>query len=210
MSFEGGPTAVPPQTTASRAPARNVPPTAPLASAVRAAQAKAVAVATAVPAATVLADAPVKPVAPAAAAPSQPESTPRIEPTLAPPLAPMAAAPVKKAVSVVPVDWEEQLSKPPAPKPEPPLVVAAPVAVPAVAKPMRSLEEVRADLARLRASAKERHTLAPVKRDTHFEPTDFQDFVVPEPRPEPDSYAPTAYMGFTNLKPLPATPQRDD
>jgi hypothetical protein len=147
-------------------------------------------------------------VAPVAAAPSQATSAPRIEPTLAPPLAPAADVPARKSVSVVPADWEAQLSKPPAPRPEPPPVAAQPVAPPAVAKPMRSLEEVRADLARLRKNAKERHALAPVKRDTHFEPTDFQEFVIPTPRPEPDSYAPTAYMGISNLA-RPA-PSRDD
>ncbi|WP_213954969.1 MULTISPECIES: hypothetical protein [unclassified Variovorax] len=122
-----------------------------------------------------------------------------------------AAAPARKPVlSVVPADWDEQISKPaPAPQVAKPAAPKPVAEAPAVAKPMRSLEEVRADLARLRANAKERHKPVPVKRDTHFEPTDFQDFVVPDHQPTPDSYAPTAYMGFTNLKPLPATP-RDD
>jgi len=72
------------------------------------------------------------------------------------------------------------------------------------AKTMRSLEEVRADLARLRESAKERHARAPVapRRDISFEPTDFMDFAKPEPRREPDeSFEQTAFLDFTTLKP---------
>ena len=117
---------------------------------------------------------------------------------------PAATAPVRKSVSVAPPGWDDQLLQPASKAEAPKPVVAAvkPVAqAPAVAKPMRSLEEVRADLARLRKNAKERHAPVPVKRDTHFEPTDFQEFVVPEPRPAMDGFAPTAYAGFTVLKP---------
>jgi hypothetical protein len=39
----------------------------------------------------------------------------------------------------------------------------------------RVLEEVRADLARLRLSARERHAQARVWRDTNFAPTDFME-----------------------------------
>jgi hypothetical protein len=58
-------------------------------------------------------------------------------------------------------------------------VQPAPVArmgAPAVAAPkLRTLEEVRADLARLRLSARERHAQARVWRDTNFAPTDFME-----------------------------------
>ncbi|MGO4391692.1 hypothetical protein AB4Z46_10100 [Variovorax sp. M-6] len=82
--------------------------------------------------------------------------------------------------------------------------------VPAAAQPsapartMRSLEEVRADLARLRQSAKERHAriVAPVRRDTSFEPTDFMDFAKPAEAPE-ESFEATAFLDFTTLKPRP-------
>jgi hypothetical protein len=57
-------------------------------------------------------------------------------------------------------------------------VQPAPVAraVPVAAAPqLRTLEEVRADLARLRLSARERHAQGRVWRDTNFAPTDFMD-----------------------------------
>lgn len=47
---------------------------------------------------------------------------------------------------------------------------------PASAKPMRTLEEVRADLARLREKSRERQAQAPVRADIGFAPTDFMDF----------------------------------
>ena len=40
---------------------------------------------------------------------------------------------------------------------------------------MRTLEEVRADLARLRLSASERHARSQAFRDTNFAPTDFME-----------------------------------
>jgi len=92
----------------------------------------------------------------------------------------------------------------------PPLVVAASrveqAQAQAPAKTMRSLEEVRADLARLRESAKERHARAttPVRRDISFEPTDFMDFAKPpvEPARAPDeNYEQTAFLDFTAFKP---------
>ena len=69
---------------------------------------------------------------------------------------------------------------------------------------MRSLEEVRADLARLRQSAKERHARieVPVRRDISFEPTDFMDFTKPAEAPE-ESFEATAFLDFTTLKPHP-------
>jgi hypothetical protein len=44
------------------------------------------------------------------------------------------------------------------------------------AKTMRSPEEVRADLARLRASSAQRHAPVPIKRPTTFDDSVFTDF----------------------------------
>lgn len=69
------------------------------------------------------------------------------------------------------------------------------------AKTMRSLDEVRADLARLRETARERHLQIQQRRpDTSFAPTDYMD--IPEPLPEPrrkaesDDFAATAFVDF--------------
>lgn len=79
-----------------------------------------------------------------------------------------------------------------------------PRAVPAVpalhtGKPMRSPEQVRADLARLRASAKERHAPVPIPRQTTFDAAVFKDFVVhadPERTPHSDAaYPKTVFVG---------------
>lgn len=82
--------------------------------------------------------------------------------------------------------------------------VQAPAPAQPPARTMRSLEEVRADLARLRQNAKERHAriLVPVRRDTGFEPTDFMDFAKPAEAPE-ESFEATAFLDFTTLKPRP-------
>lgn len=71
----------------------------------------------------------------------------------------------------------------PASQPAVPMPVASPVAAAVEALPveapqapvrkMRTLEEVRADLARLRLSASERHARSHAWRDTNFAPTDF-------------------------------------
>ncbi len=55
--------------------------------------------------------------------------------------------------------------------------VVAPLAEPpqAAIRKMRTLEEVRADLARLRLSASERHARSYAWRDTNFAPTDFME-----------------------------------
>jgi hypothetical protein len=73
---------------------------------------------------------------------------------------------------------------------------------------MRSLEEVRADLARLRESAKQRHAQLQVQRDASFAPTDFMEMPSHQPAPEPapgesadDSFAATAFLDFGNVKP---------
>jgi len=90
-----------------------------------------------------------------------------------------------------------------------------PVVVPVVKaqtpeeKPMRTLAEVRADLARLREKSRERQAQqrAAVRHDAHFPATDFMEFVpsVPEPSAAKqgdagESFAPTAYLDFTVLK----------
>lgn len=83
-------------------------------------------------------------------------------------------------------------------------IVADVSAAQSPAKTMRSLEEVRADLARLRESAKQRHArpAVPVRRDISFEPTDFMDFAKPAPEREPDEpFEQTAFIDFTVLKP---------
>ena len=90
------------------------------------------------------------------------------------------------------------------------VVQPEPEEAPAAGKPMRTLEEVRADLARLRASAKERHAQAmvPVRRDVAFAPTDFMDFAEPKTPPREDSessFEATAYLDFTTLKPREST-----
>lgn len=50
-------------------------------------------------------------------------------------------------------------------------------AQPDAAMTMRSPEQVRADLVRLRASAKERHARVPIPRQTTFDAAVFKDFV---------------------------------
>jgi hypothetical protein len=79
----------------------------------------------------------------------------------------------------------------------------AAVAVPA--KPMRTLDEVRADLARLRERSRKRQAQMPVSRDIGFAPTDFMDFAQPVRKPaareqSESNFAPTAYLDFSNLK----------
>ncbi len=88
---------------------------------------------------------------------------------------------------------------------QPPVTPEA--AAPAHTKPMRTLEEVRADLARLRERSRKRQAQAqaPVSRDIAFAPTDFMDFTPPvlkSPKQEvPESnFAPTAFLDITNLK----------
>ncbi|MDL9997760.1 hypothetical protein QTI24_04030 [Variovorax sp. J22P240] len=143
---------------------------------------------------------------------------------------PAPVAPVFKqpAVFVAPVEQVKERSplpplpiktEAPAPVVSPPqpvrevvqaVVQPEPEEAPATVKPMRTLEEVRADLARLRASAKERHAqaLVPVRRDVAFAPTDFMDFAEPATPPREDSessFEATAYLDFTTLKPREST-----
>jgi hypothetical protein len=139
---------------------------------------------------------------------------------------PIVVAPVEKARAPAPSPVKVE---PPPPAVAPPLFIQElmqPVVQPAVqparedppaaVKPMRTLEEVRADLARLRASAKERHAQAQAqaqvqaqaRRSAAFEPTDFMDFARPEAPPSDNpesSFASTAYLDFTTLKPREST-----
>lgn len=86
----------------------------------------------------------------------------------------------------------------------PRIVAAQPVAPvaepPPPAKTMRSLEEVRADLARMRETAKERHARLQVRREVSFAPTDFMDLAEPATArhdSEPDADFPaTAFAGL--------------
>ncbi|MBO9513624.1 MAG: hypothetical protein J7549_05845 [Variovorax sp.] len=71
---------------------------------------------------------------------------------------------------------------------------------------MRTLAEVRADLARLREKSRERQAQARVARpEVAFAATDFMDYLPSAPTrheaPAGDeSFAPTAYIDFTVLK----------
>jgi hypothetical protein len=99
----------------------------------------------------------------------------------------------------------------PAPATPAPLGIQPAAADEAPARKLRTLEEVRADLARLRETAKERHAQlqaqaqaqAQARRDTSFAPTDFMDFAPPARAPRddaPSSFAPTAFFDLASLK----------
>ncbi|HEY2257519.1 MAG TPA: hypothetical protein VGI11_17930 [Variovorax sp.] len=86
--------------------------------------------------------------------------------------------------------------------------------MPAPAKTMRSLDEVRADLARLRESAKERHAELQARRELSFAPTDFMEMAKPHPPHEPEppaqpaeepdtGFAATAFLDFGTGKARP-------
>jgi hypothetical protein len=84
----------------------------------------------------------------------------------------------------------------------------APLPAPAVVttQAMRTLEEVRADLARLRAHAKRRHLdNAQARRDLSFAPTDFMDFGVhPQASaasPATAGFPPTDFLDLRVIKP---------
>ncbi len=77
---------------------------------------------------------------------------------------------------------------------------------------MRSLDEVRADLARLRETAKERHALTQQQArhvDTSFARTDFMD--IPDALPLPTArkkmddpaFEATAFTDFSDFYPIP-------
>lgn len=96
----------------------------------------------------------------------------------------------------------------PAPAPLRPTALA-PVA--ALRKGVRSVEEVRVDLTRLRERTRAHHTATQAQRDMSFAPTDFMDFAeLPKPAvpqdTEPSGFAPTDFLDFGALVPL--GPQR--
>ncbi|MEJ7688377.1 MAG: hypothetical protein WKG52_16100 [Variovorax sp.] len=69
---------------------------------------------------------------------------------------------------------------------------------------MRSLGEVRADLARLREKARERQTQAQVRRDISFAATGFMALEEPPKRPRSNpepSFAPVEFLDFGAAKP---------
>ena len=83
---------------------------------------------------------------------------------------------------------------------------------PAGAKTMRSLDEVRADLARLRETAKERHAQTQQQArhvDTSFARTDFMDIPDALPMPAPrkkvvdPAFEATAFTDFSDFYPIP-------
>ncbi|MEJ8814026.1 hypothetical protein WKW77_23280 [Variovorax ureilyticus] len=122
-------------------------------------------------------------------------------------VAPMVAAPiqVEQMEKATPVATVQRV----APVVDQPVVAMGAKAQVPEEKPMRTLAEVRADLARLREKSRERQAQlrATVRHDVSFPATDFMEFVpsVPESRAgkEQDageSFAPTAYLDFTVLK----------
>jgi len=86
--------------------------------------------------------------------------------------------------------------------PAPIMVSATPTVAaraPATTQAMRTLEEVRADLARLREQAKRRQAAsAQARHDQAFAPTDFMDFGMPAKAARPaataPAFAPTDFM----------------
>jgi len=91
-------------------------------------------------------------------------------------------------------------SKPRASVPPAPAVAAG---VRDRAKTMRSLDEVRADLARLRASSRERHAPVPIKRQTTFDATVFANFTEAATTGKsdpPQDYSRTVYLPLSASK----------
>lgn len=135
-----------------------------------------------------------------AGAPSRPASAADLPVAL--PLAPSTAR-TNTSGSRASAPWAPQ-AQPEAVLPPalPPPAQVAPALPPVPARTMRSLAEVRADLARLRESARERHARVPVPapRDPAFEPTDFMDFHAPAAAPAEKPFAQTAFLDFTILK----------
>lgn len=76
---------------------------------------------------------------------------------------------------------------------------------------LRSLEERKADLARLRASSKERHAAIAITREVSFDDAVFADFRAPS-APAPiakghDDYPTSVYVPRTSSKPSSTAPQ---
>ncbi|HSV59651.1 MAG TPA: hypothetical protein VLJ19_12185 [Variovorax sp.] len=130
---------------------------------------------------------------------NQPVFPPRAKPALAkahhvvrPTRLPESRMPAQAAIAVAAV--------------RPPVVSApAPLATPVTTQAMRTLEEVRADLARLREHARRRHVAnAQARRDISFAPTDFMDFAAkPAARPATPAsgFAPTDFLEMRVIKP---------
>lgn len=122
-------------------------------------------------------------------------------------VAPVAAAPLQ----VEPIEKPAPVAvvQRPAPGVDQSVLATAVKAQVPEEKPMRTLAEVRADLARLREKSRERQAQlrATVRHDVSFPATDFMEFVpsVAESRTWKqedvgESFAPTAYLDFTVLK----------
>lgn len=92
-----------------------------------------------------------------------------------------------------------------------PAPLAASTPAPATTQAMRTLEEVRADLARLRDQAKRRQAAnAQARREQAFAPTDFMEYGLPAIPASPATpaapaaaraFAPTDFMDFGTGKP---------
>lgn len=87
-----------------------------------------------------------------------------------------------------------------------PMTASEPAAAQATTQAMRTLEEVRADLARLREQARRRHAAhAQQRRDPAFAPTDFMDFGKPVTAPAGATatreFPPTDFMDMAPGRP---------
>ena len=74
---------------------------------------------------------------------------------------------------------------------------------PAAPKEFRTLEEMRADLAHLRATSRQRHAWMQGKHDISFAPTDFldiPDLAVPAHDKVEENFEATAYLDFVSLE----------
>ena len=85
------------------------------------------------------------------------------------------------------------------------MTASEPAAAQATTQAMRTLEEVRADLARLREQARRRHAAhAQQRRDPAFAPTDFMDFgkpAVPGGSAAAREFPPTDFMDMAPGRP---------
>ena len=132
---------------------------------------------------------------------NQPVFPPRAKPALA--KAHHVARPTRLLESRMPAAAAIVVAavRPPVASAPAPLATPTPVTTQA----MRTLEEVRADLARLREHAKRRHVAnTQARRDISFAPTDFMDFAAkPAARPAAPAsgFAPTDFLGMRVIKP---------
>ncbi|VTU24720.1 hypothetical protein SRS16CHR_03510 [Variovorax sp. SRS16] len=100
------------------------------------------------------------------------------------------------AVSPRPAPAAQSNAAPPLP--------AQPEAATPPANKMRSIEEIRADLARLRQNAKERHAELLAQREVGLAATDLMDIAPPPPEPRESAsdiaFAATAFVDFGDVK----------